>query len=190
MLDEISYYRTHHGNLITTLDSPNKISLFFSKTVASTYLLLTECLNGLANGLSSRLSRTFEDIDIPSLERDWNDRQSWIPRPTEYIDKVQEILFTIGQENLWMDTKPGFQLLRRTLLGIKASARPLLGVVLVSLATEECTHSYLARDFLRAAVFRCNRFQYEWTLPALLPGLPLRFILRPYSLLLLLVMRR
>ena len=137
MLDEISYYRTHHGNLITTLDSPNKISLFFSKTVASTYLLLTECLSGLANELSSRLSR------IPSLERDWNDLQSRIPRPTEYIDKVEEILahrdvFTIRQENLWTDTEPGLQLIRRNVLGIKASARALLNpswVLLVSLAT-------------------------------------------------------
>jgi hypothetical protein len=124
MLDDLSYYWTHHGSLINKLDDPTTSQVFLLKIMASHYVLLTEYLNGLANELSFKLSRAFEDMDIPSLERDWNDLQSWIPRTTEYIDRVEDLkrylaVSSNSSNQSWTDCKPDFELIHHNLIKIK-----------------------------------------------------------------------
>ena len=124
MLEDLCYYWTHHGILIDNVDNPAISQVFLLKIVASNYVLLTEYLNGLANELSFKLSRTFEDMDIPSLESDWNDLQSWIPRATEYIERVEDIRSYLAVHNdalnqPWTDTKPDFELIHHNLIKIK-----------------------------------------------------------------------
>ena len=124
MLEDLCYYWTHHGGLIDKVDNPGISQVFLLKIIASHYILLTEYLNGLANELSFKLSRTFDDMDIPSLESDWNDLQSWIPRVTEYLDRVEDInaYLAVHNEALnqpWTDSKPDFKLIHHNLDKIK-----------------------------------------------------------------------
>jgi len=134
IFDDLCYYHTCHGNLVTVDGNPKSATLFLQKIVASHYMVLAEYNRGSLSSLEWLLSRrhTFSNLTIKWVEERWSDLQSFSRRCEDYRRDLRSILRelrmrdTPGNPSDWMDASQDFLVLEELLLELNKKAQGLV----------------------------------------------------------------
>ena len=135
MLEDLSYYWTHHAKDLFVEDNPIIAIFFLKKIIASNYFLLIGYIGALLSELDyniSRRNRAISRFQIEWVEERWKDLQAWSRQCSKYCESVEETMysFEIPMESelskSWKIGDKDFIIIQRRLLSMSRRCNDLL----------------------------------------------------------------
>lgn len=96
LLEDLSFYLETHSQL-TDVSTPECVSIFIKKIVASHYLKQAEHLRSTLSGVQRGLTRKQDLARMPmkKIEALWSDMEGWARRVLEYCEDLESIMLQL-----------------------------------------------------------------------------------------------